>query len=146
MSKDAGLDYYLGAAGKNSFCSSLSASLKPPFPFSITDTEWSNLEDYPAIPWSENRVGAPKKGPTMLTELDVHPFKTGEIIGSGKTQCSTQPGGWAMWSVGSHPSYTSNDICLGICSIGGASSCVLGFSQGCLVHELLVSFSYEREE
>lgn len=50
-----------------------------------------------------------------------------------------------MPSACSHSSYPSNAVCLGLCGAGGVSALlpVLGFSQGCLVHN---SFSGKGEQ
>lgn len=91
IDKAVGWDYYLDTAGRSSICQYSQSWLfqTPPPPSALQlDTQWWSPTDSPQSSGGETRVGAPKKLPTMLWKLDVHPglsSLTGRSTGSRET-------------------------------------------------------------
>lgn len=60
ISKAAGWDYYLSAAGRNSADQDLCAGYCKPFLFLILDSQWLSPADSPVGCWGKARVGLPQ--------------------------------------------------------------------------------------
>lgn len=140
MSKAAGLDYYLGAAHRNSLCQDPGASCCKPFlPSPLqSDFHWGSPTDSCAIPMGRDMSGGSQEATHNSGGAGGPPWVHFSPWVNRRHRRDLSAWFCSMLGVGActqHVTYYPfNVICLGLCDTGS----VLGFSQWCLVHEYLL--------